>query len=128
MAGCTSQVSWESNQITISSDLHLEARSWRESLPKRIQSHPEVEDLQMSDNQKIPFLDLVGLHEEIEKELVPVFQKTLRTAGFIGGPMVEGFERDFVRFCDTAHCLGVGSGTDAVRFALMAAGVQPGDM
>ena len=40
----------------------------------------------MSDNQKIPFLDLVGLHEEIENELVPIFQKTLRTAGFIGGP------------------------------------------
>ena len=82
----------------------------------------------MSDNQRIPFLDLVGLHEELEKELVPVFQKTLRTAGFIGGPMVEGFERDFARFTDTAHCLGVASGTDAVRFALMAAGIQPGDI
>jgi dTDP-4-amino-4,6-dideoxygalactose transaminase len=82
----------------------------------------------MSDNQKIPFLDLVGLHGAIEKELVSVFQKTLRTAGFVGGPMVEGFERDFARFTDTAHCLGVASGTDAVRFALIAAGVQPGDI
>lgn len=82
----------------------------------------------MSDNQKIPFLDLAGLHEEIEKELVPVFQKALRTAGFIGGPMVEGFERDFAHFADVAHCLGVASGTDAVRFALMAAGIQPGDI
>ena len=26
------------------------------------------------------------------------------------------------------HCVGVASGTDAVRFALMAAGVQPGDI
>jgi dTDP-4-amino-4,6-dideoxygalactose transaminase len=82
----------------------------------------------MSDNHKIPFLDLIGLHEELEKELVPVFQQTLRTAGFIGGPMVEGFERDFARFTDTAHCLGVASGTDAVRFALMAAGIQPGEI
>ena len=82
----------------------------------------------MSDNQKIPFLDLVGLHEAIEKELVSVFQKTLRTAGFVGGPMVEGFERDFAQFTDTAHCLGVANGTDAVRFALIAAGVQPGDI
>lgn len=82
----------------------------------------------MSDCQKIPFLDLVGLHEEIEKELVPVFQKALRTAGFIGGPMVEEFERDFARFSDATHCLGVASGTDAVRFALMAAGIQPGDI
>ena len=82
----------------------------------------------MSDNQKIPFLDLAGLHQELEKELVPVFEKTLRTAGFIGGPMVEGFERDFAHFTETQHCLGVSSGTDAVRFALMAAGVQPGDI
>lgn len=82
----------------------------------------------MSDNQKIPFLDLVSLHEELEKELVLVFQKTLRTAGFIGGPMVEGFERDFAHFTDAAHCLGVASGTDAVRFALIAAGIQPGDI
>jgi len=82
----------------------------------------------MSDNQKIPFLDLVGLHEEIEKELVEVFQGVLKTAGFIGGPLVEGFERDFARFTDTRHCVGVASGTDAVRFALMAAGIEPGDI
>jgi dTDP-4-amino-4,6-dideoxygalactose transaminase len=82
----------------------------------------------MSDTQKIPFLDLVGLHEELETELVPVFQKTLKTAGFIGGPMVEGFERDFAHFTDSAYCLGVASGTDAVRFALMAAGIQAGDI
>jgi len=82
----------------------------------------------MLENQQIPFLDLVGLHQELEKELVPIFQKALRTAGFIGGPMVEEFERDFARFCDAAHCVGVASGTDAVRFALMAAGVQPGDV
>ena len=41
--------------------------------------------------------------------------------------MVEGFERDFAAFCETKYCVGVGSGTDALRFALIAAGVQPGD-
>ena len=82
----------------------------------------------MSNNSNIPFLDLAGLHQELEQELVPVFQYALRTATFIGGPMVEKFESDFARFCDAVHCLGVSSGTDAVRFALMAAGVQPGDI
>ena len=77
---------------------------------------------------KIPFLDLVGLHQELENELTPVFQKALRTAGFVGGPMVEEFEREFARFCDAAHCVGLASGTDAVRFALMAAGILPGDI
>ncbi|HXX44130.1 MAG TPA: DegT/DnrJ/EryC1/StrS family aminotransferase [Candidatus Acidoferrales bacterium] len=82
----------------------------------------------MSNSQNIPFLDLASLHQELEDELVPVFQKALRTAAFIGGPMVEEFEREFARFCQAAHCIGVSSGTDAVRFALMAAGVQPGDV
>ncbi len=82
----------------------------------------------MANNAKIPFLDLVTLHEELEAELLPVFQKVLRTAGFVGGPMVEEFEREFARYCDSSHCVGLASGTDAVRFALMAAGVRPGDV
>ncbi len=80
----------------------------------------------MNNNGKIAFLDLVSLHEELEKELVPVFQRVLRTAMFIGGPMVEEFERSFAAFCETRFAIGVNSGTDALRFALMAAGVRKG--
>jgi dTDP-4-amino-4,6-dideoxygalactose transaminase len=57
-----------------------------------------------------------------------VFQKALRTAGFIGGPMVEDFEKAFATFCDASHSVAVSSGTDALRFALMASGVKPGDV
>jgi dTDP-4-amino-4,6-dideoxygalactose transaminase len=66
-------------------------------------------------------------HLELEEELVSVFRSALNTAGFVGGPMVEEFEREFAEFCETEHCVGVGNGTDALRFALIAAGVQPGD-
>jgi dTDP-4-amino-4,6-dideoxygalactose transaminase len=41
--------------------------------------------------------------------------------------MVEDFEREFAEFCDVQYCVGVGSGTDALRLALMAVGVQPGE-
>lgn len=82
----------------------------------------------MPNEEKIAFLDLASLHQELEPELIPVIQKALRTAGFVGGPMVEEFEREFARFCDAKYCVGLASGTDAVRFALMAAGVQPGDV
>lgn len=81
----------------------------------------------MSGANKVPFLDLVTLHAELKEELTAVFHAALETAGFIGGPMVQGFENDFARFCQTAHCVGVGSGTDALRFALMAAGIGAGD-
>jgi dTDP-4-amino-4,6-dideoxygalactose transaminase len=81
----------------------------------------------VSGKQNIPFLDLVSLHAELKDELMAVVSSALDTAGFIGGPMVQGFEEDFAKFCGTEHCVGVGSGTDALRFALIAAGVGPGD-
>ena len=76
----------------------------------------------------IPFLDLVAPHVELEQELTEVFRTALRTAGFIGGPMVEEFEQAFAGFCGTSHSIAVSSGTDALRFAIMACGVQPGDV
>ena len=82
----------------------------------------------MSQSARIPFVDLVTPHRELQEELVNVFKATLATAGFIGGPMVEGFEGDFARYCDAKFCVGVNSGTDALRFALSAAGVGPGDV
>jgi dTDP-4-amino-4,6-dideoxygalactose transaminase len=79
------------------------------------------------ETNRIPFLDLVAPHRELKDELAAVFVHALDTAGFIGGPMVEDFEKSFAKFCDAQHCAGVGSGTDALRFALMAAGVGPDD-
>lgn len=79
-------------------------------------------------SNEIPFLDLVTPHRELEEELTGVFRQALRTAGFIGGPMVEEFERAFASFCGIGHAVGLNSGTDALRFALMACGIEPGDV
>jgi dTDP-4-amino-4,6-dideoxygalactose transaminase len=80
-----------------------------------------------NNTSSIPFLDLVTPHVELERELTAVFHQALRTAGFIGGPMVEDFETAFATFCDCKYSIAVSSGTDALRFALMACGVKPGD-
>jgi dTDP-4-amino-4,6-dideoxygalactose transaminase len=82
----------------------------------------------MTTNNRVPFLDLITSHRELKDELCEVFHTVLDTAGFIGGPMVEAFERDFAKFCSAQHCVGVGSGTDALRFALIAAGLEEGDI
>lgn len=79
-------------------------------------------------NNRVPFLDLVAPHLELREELVAVFNEALDTGGFVGGPMVENFERDFAQYCGVEYCAGVGSGTDALRFALIAAGVEEGDV
>lgn len=76
----------------------------------------------------VPFLDLVTPHIELEQELTGVFRQALHTAGFIGGPMVEEFEEAFASFCGATHSIAVSSGTDALRFAIMACGIQPGDV
>jgi dTDP-4-amino-4,6-dideoxygalactose transaminase len=82
----------------------------------------------MANPTKIPFLDLMTPHQELETELLEVVKKAFATAGFIGGPMVDEFEREFAAFSDTKYCVAVNSGTDALRFAYMAAGVQAGDI
>ena len=82
----------------------------------------------MSGNQSIPFLDLATTHIELEEELAGVFKAALRSASFIGGSMVEQFEEAFAEFCESKYCIGVGNGTDALRFALAAAGVKLGDI
>ncbi len=82
----------------------------------------------MSRSNNIPFLDLVAPHVELEHELTDVFRRALLTAGFIGGPMVEEFEEAFAAFCDVSYSIAISSGTDALRFAIMACGIQPGDV
>jgi dTDP-4-amino-4,6-dideoxygalactose transaminase len=69
-------------------------------------------------NGTIPLVDLVAPHRELEEELVAVFREALESAGFVGGPMLADFEREFARFC----------GTDALRFALLATGIEPGSI
>jgi dTDP-4-amino-4,6-dideoxygalactose transaminase len=75
----------------------------------------------------IPFLDLVTPHHELRDELRAVFETALDTAAFIGGPAVQDFERDFAEFCETRFCVGMANGTDALRLALIAAGIEAGD-
>jgi dTDP-4-amino-4,6-dideoxygalactose transaminase len=81
-----------------------------------------------SNMNSIPFLDLITPHVELEQELTAIFRQVLLSAGFIGGPMVEEFERAFAAFCGTSHSIAISSGTDALRFAIMACGVKAGDV
>lgn len=76
---------------------------------------------------KIPFLDLVAPHKELESELLLAFQTAIGSAAFIGGPAVENLEKEFAAYCDTEHSIAVASGTDALRFAFIAAGLGSGD-
>jgi dTDP-4-amino-4,6-dideoxygalactose transaminase len=75
----------------------------------------------------VPFLDLKAQFKEIEEEVMPMVAEAMANAAFIGGPQVTGFEEEFARFCESKYCVGVNSGTDALRFSLLACGVGLGD-
>jgi dTDP-4-amino-4,6-dideoxygalactose transaminase len=79
-------------------------------------------------NANIPFLDLVTPHKELKEELMAVVSAAFDTGGFIGGPQVSGFEQEFAAYCEAAHCVASSSGTDALRFAFIAAGIKTGDI
>jgi dTDP-4-amino-4,6-dideoxygalactose transaminase len=81
----------------------------------------------MTVRNSVPFVDLIGCHAALEEELTSVFRTALTTGAFVGGPMVEDFEAAFAEYCGVQYAVGVASGTDALRFALIAAGVNPGD-
>ena len=75
----------------------------------------------------VPFLDLVTPHQQLKTELLEVLESSLATAAFVGGAPLDKFEAGFASFCDVSFSAGVSSGTDALRFALMACGVGAGD-
>lgn len=82
----------------------------------------------MSNTNNIPFLDLVTPHVELEAELMAAVQSALRTGYFIGGPAVKKFEDSFAAYCESKHCVGVGSGTDALRLTYLGLGIGSGDV
>ena len=75
----------------------------------------------------IPFVDLKAQYAAIRAEIEPAIQEVLESAYFVGGPVLERFEREFAQFCGAAFAVGVANGTDAISIALRAAGVGPGD-
>jgi dTDP-4-amino-4,6-dideoxygalactose transaminase len=76
---------------------------------------------------RIPLLDLDAMHREIAAELDDAWRQVSRSAKFIGGEFVEGFEAEWAEYCHADHCVGVASGTAALELSLAALGIGPGD-
>ena len=76
---------------------------------------------------KVPFLDLKAHHAPIREQLDAAIRDVIDAGAFAGGPFVAKFEKEFAAYCGASHAVGVGNGTDALWFALLALGVGPGD-
>ena len=77
--------------------------------------------------KKIPLKDLAAQYRALESELGPAIQEFLASGQYVLGPAVEGFEREAAAYLGAGHCVGVGSGTDALLITLRALGVGEGD-
>ena len=80
----------------------------------------------MSTGPSIPLVDLKAAHAEVADEISAGFSQVLATGAYIKGPDVAEFEREFAEYSGAQHCVGLGSGTDAVEFALRAADIPAG--
>lgn len=76
---------------------------------------------------RIEFNDLKPQHRQLREEIRAAVERVLDDGWFVLGKQGEAFEREFADYCGVAHCVGVGSGTEAIHLALLACGVQPGD-
>lgn len=78
-------------------------------------------------NRNVPFLDLSRGIRAIRPQLDDVLASVIEASRFVGGEPVEQFEQSFAAFCGAQHCIGVGSGTDAITLSLRALGIGIGD-
>jgi dTDP-4-amino-4,6-dideoxygalactose transaminase len=75
----------------------------------------------------VPFLDLGPSHADLAEAILEEIAELLETGRFTNGPQVAEFETSFAEYCGTAYSVGVASGLDALRLALIAGGIEDGD-
>ena len=74
----------------------------------------------------VPFLDLRTVNSRIAADVLEDVEGLLRSGAFTNGPQVAAFEEAFASYCGSTHCVGVASGLDALRLALIGLGLEQG--
>jgi dTDP-4-amino-4,6-dideoxygalactose transaminase len=75
----------------------------------------------------VPFYDLRPSHEPLKDRLLAEIGALVDSNAYTNGPHVAAFEHAWADYCGVEHCVGVASGLDALRLALIAAGIERGD-
>lgn len=74
----------------------------------------------------IPLVDLQRQYKKYKKDFDRILIETASSTQFILGENVSLFEQHFAEYLGVKHVVGVGSGTDALKLALKAAGCKKG--
>jgi len=78
-------------------------------------------------NRQIKFNDLARMHKRNFKDFKKAFNMQLEKNDFILGASVIDFELKFANYVKSKYAIGVANGSDAIRLALLARGIAPGD-
>ncbi|MCS7300336.1 MAG: DegT/DnrJ/EryC1/StrS family aminotransferase [Fimbriimonadales bacterium] len=76
---------------------------------------------------QVRMADLGSQYRRIRDELEPALLAVLASGRYILGEHVQALEQEVAQACKARFAIGVSSGTDALKLALRAVGVQPGD-
>lgn len=83
--------------------------------------HARIEDA------PIPFIDVAAQRHRLGHAVDEAVGRVLAHCQFINGPEVRSLEAELAKFCGARHVVACASGTDALRLALMAWEIGPGD-
>lgn len=76
---------------------------------------------------KIPYVNLAAQWQAEREKLLPIIEGVLASGHYVGGKIIAEFEEKAARACQSKHCVGLNSGTDALVCGLVALGVRAGD-
>jgi dTDP-4-amino-4,6-dideoxygalactose transaminase len=75
----------------------------------------------------VPFVDLGGVHRDLKESVLESVADLIERGDFTNGAAVADFEHAFAAYCGARYCVGMSSGLDALRLALIAGGLRTGD-
>ena len=76
---------------------------------------------------RVPYVDFQGQFANHKSQILELLQHTLESGKYILSDELENFERNFAKFCNVKHCIGVADGTDALILAMKALDIGSGD-
>lgn len=71
--------------------------------------------------------DYLSEYEEERDDILDAVEQVFRSGQLVLGASVRGFEEEFAAYHGMRHAVGVDNGTNALKLALQALGVGPGD-